>query len=299
MATVQKKLLAFAQIIDPTTKKGQKFQDATAALTINGATNASPIVISTTTAHGMATGDQVYIASVGGNTAANNTASNPNWTIINVTTTSFSLTGSTGNGAYTSGGTATGALIGSVDGAEFPRQRLLDMYNQARYDLFLVLKTIFTDTDKLGEEVGALAVNTTVDFGTAASLTDAAKPTGYINFIGLSSSADVPYVLLPKGMINTLRYGNHLDYKQTATNAFVFDVGSNFVSYGTVNVNSGNAYITGSTVKLSYYGITEFTLTDVLGNSTAETYNEQYHQLLLEIAQMISQEQGQEQINAM
>jgi hypothetical protein len=67
---------------------------------ITGATNASPIVI-TATAHGYTTNDLVIIASVGGNTNANNT-----WQISAVTTNTFSLLGSTGNSAYTSGGTA-------------------------------------------------------------------------------------------------------------------------------------------------------------------------------------------------
>lgn len=67
-------------------------------LAVTGATNASPIVI-TSTAHGLVTGDRVTIASVGGNTAANG-----NWTITKNDANTFSLDGSTGNGAYTSGG---------------------------------------------------------------------------------------------------------------------------------------------------------------------------------------------------
>ena len=70
-------------------------------LAITGATNATPIVI-TTAAHGMVTPDVVTIAGVGGNTAANGT-----WIITRLTATTFSLRGSVGNGAYTSGGTAT------------------------------------------------------------------------------------------------------------------------------------------------------------------------------------------------
>lgn len=68
---------------------------------VTGATNASPIVI-TAASHGLTTGQKVTIASVGGNTAANGT-----WSIILVDANSFSLTTSTGNGSYTSGGTWT------------------------------------------------------------------------------------------------------------------------------------------------------------------------------------------------
>lgn len=70
--------------------------------TVTGATNASPIVITTSVAHGLADGMDVTIASVGGNTAANGT-----YSILVLTSTTFSLVQTTGNGAYTSGGTWT------------------------------------------------------------------------------------------------------------------------------------------------------------------------------------------------
>lgn len=66
---------------------------------ITGATNATPIVI-TSAAHKLETGTRVTVASVGGNTAANST-----WTITKVSSSTFSLDTSVGNGAYTSGGT--------------------------------------------------------------------------------------------------------------------------------------------------------------------------------------------------
>jgi len=65
---------------------------------ISGATNASPIVI-TYNSHNLQNGDSVEITGVGGNTAANGV-----FTISGVTTNTFILDGSTGNGAYTSGG---------------------------------------------------------------------------------------------------------------------------------------------------------------------------------------------------
>ena len=68
---------------------------------ITGATNASPIVITIAT-HGLTDGDQVTVAGVLGNTAANGA-----WTIVVLTAGTFSLTGSTGNVAYTSGGVCT------------------------------------------------------------------------------------------------------------------------------------------------------------------------------------------------
>lgn len=69
------------------------------ASTITDATNASPIVI-TSASHGWSTGEIVFIHDILGNTAANGT-----WKITVVDTDSYSLDGSTGNAAYTSGGT--------------------------------------------------------------------------------------------------------------------------------------------------------------------------------------------------
>ncbi|MEE8398565.1 MAG: hypothetical protein V3S89_06140, partial [Desulfobacterales bacterium] len=72
----------------------------TTAGTITGASNASPIVIDLTD-HGFSTDDIIYQHSVGGNTAANGT-----FKITVVGDDSYSLNGSTGNAAWTSGGKA-------------------------------------------------------------------------------------------------------------------------------------------------------------------------------------------------
>ena len=65
---------------------------------ITAASNAAPIVI-TAASHGLSNGDKVTVSGVLGNTAANG-----RWTVANVTANTFELQGSTGNGAYTSGG---------------------------------------------------------------------------------------------------------------------------------------------------------------------------------------------------
>lgn len=77
---------------------------------VTGATNVSPIVI-TSNGHGLTTGTRVTITGVLGNTAANGT-----FQVTFVDTNSFSLDSSTGNGAYTSGGTwnATGLYTATI-----------------------------------------------------------------------------------------------------------------------------------------------------------------------------------------
>jgi hypothetical protein len=67
---------------------------------ITGATNASPIVLTTSTAHGLIAGQVCLVQSVGGNTNANQT-----WEISAVTSTTITLLNSSGNASYTSGGT--------------------------------------------------------------------------------------------------------------------------------------------------------------------------------------------------
>ena len=79
-------------------------------LAVTNATNATPIVITTTSAHGLSSGNYVSISGVQGNTNANGT-----WSITVLSTTTFSLGGSTGNAAYTSGGAVEGGDLGEVD----------------------------------------------------------------------------------------------------------------------------------------------------------------------------------------
>lgn len=67
--------------------------------TITAASNATPVVI-TSAGHGLTVGTFVHVRSVGGNTNANGY-----FFVSAVTTDTFTLQGSIGNGAYTSGGT--------------------------------------------------------------------------------------------------------------------------------------------------------------------------------------------------
>ena len=71
-----------------------------AGTSITGATNTLPITVTTQTPHGLTTGNIVLLSGVGGNTTAN-----AFWQITVSNSTQFVLNGSSGNGAYTSGGT--------------------------------------------------------------------------------------------------------------------------------------------------------------------------------------------------
>ena len=75
---------------------------ALAPLTITSASNATPIIVTTSGAHGIVDVSYVTITGVLGNTAANGA-----WIAQQVSPTALALRLSVGNGAYTSGGTLT------------------------------------------------------------------------------------------------------------------------------------------------------------------------------------------------
>jgi len=80
--------------------------NVTDSKTINAATNATPIAITTTASHGYTTGDTVTVSGVVGNTAANGT-----WVITVTGAATFTLNTSVGNGAYVSGGTSSNSSL--------------------------------------------------------------------------------------------------------------------------------------------------------------------------------------------
>lgn len=75
--------------------------------TITNATNTAPIVVTTLSAHGLVSGQAAYITGIVGNTAANDKT----WIITVTGRTTFALNGSTGNGAYRSGGTSNTTTV--------------------------------------------------------------------------------------------------------------------------------------------------------------------------------------------
>lgn len=72
------------------------------AVAVSAASNASPIVVTTNSAHTLSTGDVIWVSGVLGNIAANGKR-----TVTVIDPTHFQLNGSSGSGSYTSGGTVT------------------------------------------------------------------------------------------------------------------------------------------------------------------------------------------------
>ena len=136
---------------------------------ITAASNASPIVVTTSGAHGLATGQLVFIEDVLGNTATNG-----NFTATVVTPTKFSLDGSTGNANYISGGTVTTG-VGEINYTAVPistdpkvtRRQILRNKSGT-------LSVFYVDVDT--EDLSSTAfdsTNTDANLGEAVALEDA------------------------------------------------------------------------------------------------------------------------------
>lgn len=285
MATVPQLLLRLAQRVDPRTKQSQQtFQEFASQVAIASSTNASPIQVTTSTAHGLNTGDSAFIVGHLVNTAANNTAANPSWTITRVSDTVFTLDGSTGNGVGVATGNVVGAMVGSV-GGNHTGQRLLDIYNEARFTLFGALWNV------LGQEQLTKAINGNVVYKTDLTFSagSASKPTGYVRPIYLTDASDRIIPVLPMTQVAPL-IG-----MQTTTERFVVEKGTTLFS------PSGTTYVAdAATYKLAYYGITTWTLwTHVLVASPAtEEYIDDYYYMLMEIGEAIAHGQGMTEVNS-
>lgn len=84
--------------------------DGVTNLTVTGATNASPVEITTSINHGLSTGDIATVSGVRGNGGANVTS-----TIIVTAANKFTLDHSVGTAAYVSGGVVEGGFLGQID----------------------------------------------------------------------------------------------------------------------------------------------------------------------------------------
>lgn len=161
---------------------------------IGAATNATPIEITTTAAHGMTSGDWVSIVGVAGNEAANG-----QWQVTVLDGTRFTLAGSAGDGAFVS--TNTGAWAGRIF-------RLTDVSTASP----VVLTTQSPHNIAMGDTVivsdltGAVASAVNGRFETEAvapstvTLEDSARPAGALTDGFVRAVAPGPAVLVESGV---------------------------------------------------------------------------------------------------
>lgn len=300
MATAQSVFYKILQIIDPKTKGSNTlnqvlYQDSSQSLVITAATNANPVQV-TAAGHGYVTGDPVYIALCAGNTAPNNTAQVPYWLVTVIDANTFTIPVA-GNGAYTGNGLVTKALVGSIHGAVFPRERQLEIYNFARRVMLRNALDLWKDnTDRVKNEIGATIVTkSNLTFAASGADMVAPVPADYIEFVqmidGASANAKLNSITLtdPKFIQEVLKAIDP-QYVQSASRRFVFLMGANFF-------NPNSLIAAGATYILHYYGLTDFTLSDILANTAVEVIPLPRHGALVEIAQAIAAERSMKEIN--
>ena len=177
----------------------------------------------------------------------------------------FALATSTG---YTQIGTAPG---------KFTAQRQLDIYNDAR------MVAAYVISYKKGLRERQEASNNTIR-NTAAQFSAGVmnKPTGYIYAKSLLDVNGKVISILP---VDQIPYTKRLD---SLNNPIVYEETSVFRS------ENGNTYIPDlSNYVFRYIGITPFTLSDVTGQVTTETFSPFYEPILVQLAVAIAQQQGQ------
>ena len=277
--------------VDPVTKDQQKIRERSDNIAIISSTNATPSVV-TTLAHGLKTGDKVFIHTHSTNTAINNTLANPAWTITVPSTTTLSLDGSVGNGAGGATGSVVPAYVGSVDGDVKTREQHLDLLNQARWVVMGVVVSAFKkdprgiDPERLLP--GWVVRNATFQFASGS----ATKPTGYVDTVKLHTAAGIR---IP---VYTPTEYEWVKNKLSATNPAVEDRGT-ILYDATAGTNVPNA----SDYVLNYLGLTDFTLGDILQISgytnTTEPLDEERHELLYRAAVAIARGAGQVDLNTL
>jgi hypothetical protein len=300
MSTVQSVFGKFLNRVDPVAKgtsvtvAGQKFKTASEGIAIVSVATDGGVIKVTATNHGLPNGTYVTIVGASGTYAAsvNNTASNPAWIINDVVTDSFNLIGSTYTGAVTTG-TIVPTMVGSVDGASKTRQRLLDIYNEARMVLFNILsetKTPF-ELDKL--VCGTFTSTTATIAAYSAPYRIIAKPSGFLKLINLVDGAATPLRIdvLPSSLLEDVRTSVTSTYTSSATNLLAFEVGANWCIFGNFGTTPAS---------VDYYGMTSWTwITDIYPNTTVESFRSDLEPILIEIACAIADEQSSADVNAL
>ncbi len=178
------------------------------------------------------------------------------------------------------------STVGVYDGERFLKQRQLDIYNQARIELMRALQF------KMPKEKAAI-------YGKGVIKEDSASPSGgvynlpsdYFYIIGLDAGSGKEIYLVPSQYAAAVRRGGNPYKTESANVFFVYPEGA------TLRSPNGATYFANTlTVTVWYYGLTQYTLTDVTGGTTMEAFDDIFINALLEIAEAISLELGRQEL---
>lgn len=177
----------------------------------------------------------------------------------------------------------TAGTIGVNDGDKFSKQRLLDIYNQARSVFFNTIR-MTRSAEVLGRDLRTLIKNK-VDFTFSAGI--ATKPADCAWPISILALTGEQIHILPQNYVQLVRLAHYQPWIESTTNRFVFEDATTFFSL------SGATYIANAAdYRLTYYSLPTYSLTDVTGGATVELLDSLWQAHLIEIAIAIAMEQG-------
>lgn len=185
---------------------------------------------------------------------------------------------------YSKAGVAlTSTTAGTTDGDRFTKEEKLEFYNDARFVLAGAIDRLYPPQKK-AIVVSGNVVKASLTFTTGV----APKPAGFISHILMTDSTGATIAVLPTTLIDQTKD------LETSTNRVVYDYGTNFTALtGTTNIPNASTYV------LYYYGITTYAISDVTGGSTVESFNDQWHEIIIQLAEAMSREQGSQEVNAL
>ena len=192
---------------------------------------------------------------------------------------------------YTKAGVEiTAATIGTVDGDRFTKQRLLDIYNEARMVLFSVMRQTMSE-EEFAKNISALYLSASITFTFSTPDTTAPKPAAFMKLETLmSATASLPVIIMPNEYLEAVQRSDTFYTQSVTDNLIGFEQGTNFL------LPAINAAGTG---KIYYYGITDWALSDITTGTATEKFSEEYIPVILQLAQAIANEQGSKQVNAL
>ena len=151
--------------------------NAAPARSIASSTNAAPIVVTSSAAHGLTTGDSVTIESHLVNTAANGTN-----VVTVLTSTTFELNGTTGNGIGGATGTIAFVTPSIIDVTDF-RNVVLSFDTDGGGDAAMTVKTVGSIAEDQPTFTSAQSPSNQYDFVDMIDLEDGAAVPGDTGFV--------------------------------------------------------------------------------------------------------------------
>jgi hypothetical protein len=171
--------------------------------------------------------------------------------------------------------------VGTTDGDKFTIQRRVDIWNEARFALGNAIDKKYPNDKKQRQSAGEIYKDAAFVFASGV----AAKPSDMIDPILLTNASGTVITILPPAMIIQARD------LISATNLMVFDYTTSFTAL------DGDTYVVdGSDYVLYYYRIPTYAISDVAG-STVESFEDRWVPTLLQLAEAIANEMGQQAVN--